>query len=61
MLADFGFEELRRLDGHSGQTLNKFENRHFVVHPRILSSLLCPFLTLVTGLVEVRLANKDQT
>ncbi len=60
MLADFGLEKLRWLDGHSGQTLDKFEDGHLIVHPGVFCSLLSPFLTLVAGLIEVRLSDKDQ-
>ena len=46
--------------GHSGEALNEFKERHFVVHSRIFDSLLTSFLTLISGFVEVRLADKDQ-
>ncbi len=41
--------------------LDKFEDGHLVVHPRVLGPLLAALLPLVAGLVEVGLTHQDQT
>lgn len=61
MMNDFLFEDVWRCLDDLGHCLNQLQDNHFIVHAGIFSSLLGALLALITCLVEVRLADQDQT
>ena len=60
VLSHFLFETLRRPRQELRHALDQFQNCHFVVHSRILLSLLGPLLPFIACLIKIGFWNQYQ-